>query len=76
VPGSLETLLAATGIPRFILDLRGENGHSTWFKKPVGFRSIGSVWVRCSYFPTIVGEEYDGLIWLNPTSPSVLLPFD
>jgi erythromycin esterase len=76
VPGSLETLLEATGIPRFLLDLRGENGHSTWFKKPVGLRSIGSITVRCSYVPTVVGEEYDGLIWLNPTSPSVRLPFD
>lgn len=76
VPGSLETLLEATGISRFILDLRGENGHATWFKSPVLFRSIGAVRTRCSFSPTEVGEHYDGLIWLNPTSPSALLPFD
>jgi erythromycin esterase len=76
VPGSLESFLGAADIPRFILDLRHGNAPHIWFDKPRNFRSIGSVTVRCSFTPKVAADLFDGLIWINPTNPSQLLPFD
>ena len=79
IPGSLESFLGAAGIPRYILDLRyldEEEAPWIWFGKPRKFRLIGSTNISCSYTPVVAADEYDGLIWLNPSSPSQLLPFD
>lgn len=77
VTGSLESLLGAPGIPRYILDLRNldEDAPTSWFHKPRLLRSIGALAQGCFYGPSVVGQEYDGLIWINPTTPSTLLPF-
>ncbi|HKV10767.1 MAG TPA: erythromycin esterase family protein [Thermoanaerobaculia bacterium] len=77
-PGALEAFLEAAALPRFILDLNhlGEDAPGNWLKKRHGFRSTGAVAFKCPFYPTIATEEYDGLIWINPTNPSVLLPFD
>jgi erythromycin esterase len=76
VPGSLESLLSATGLPRFLLDLRHGNAPHVWFDKPRFFRNIGAIATHCAFSPTVAAEAYDGLVWIDPTSPSVLLPFD
>ena len=78
VPGSLESLFDATGMPRFILDLRHtrEEAPGLWFQKPRLVQSHGSVAFHCAFFPSVAAEEYDGLIWIDPMTPSVLLPFD
>ncbi len=76
VPGSLETFLGAAGIPRFILDLRPGHLPGKWFDEPRNFRSIGSAAVRCAFYPIVAADHYDGLIWIDPTNPSQLLPFD
>jgi hypothetical protein len=77
VQGSLETLFEATRLPRFILDIRNPGGGEpgTWLNKPQNFRGIGAVAIRCSFYRTVASQLYDGLIWINPTSPSTLLPF-
>jgi erythromycin esterase len=77
-PGTLETFLGSAGLSRFILDLNnlGEDAPGNWLKKRRGMRSIGALALKCSFFPTVAAEEYDGLIWINPTNPSVRLPFD
>ena len=77
-PGTLETFLGSAGLPRFILDLNnlGEDAPGNWLKKRRGMRSIGALAFKCSFFPAVAAEEYDGLIWINPANPSVLLPFD
>lgn len=76
VPGSLESFLGAAGLPRFILDLRGGTAPEIWFGKPRAHRNIGAVATRCAWAPAVAAEEYDGLVWVDPTNPSVLLPFD
>jgi erythromycin esterase len=76
VKGSLETLFQATGMPRFILDLRRNSGLAKWFREPRLMQSHGAVAYQCAFYPTVVSEDYDGLIWIDPTSPSELLPFD
>ncbi len=78
VQGSLETLFDATGMPRFILDLRhtGEEAPGLWFRQPRLVQSHGSLALHCAFSPSVAAEDYDGLIWINPMTPSVLLPFD
>jgi erythromycin esterase len=78
VQGSLETLLEGPGIPRYILDLRHADADAPdlWFRQTRLLQAPGSVHLRCSFYPTIAAEDYDGLIWISPMTPSVLLPFD
>jgi erythromycin esterase len=75
--GSLETFLQAPGIPRFILDLRNlnEDAPMIWLRKPRPLRSIGAVAQRCSFGINPTMDEYDGLIWIETSTPSTLLPF-
>ncbi|HEX6864739.1 MAG TPA: erythromycin esterase family protein, partial [Thermoanaerobaculia bacterium] len=78
-PDTLETFLGAAGIPRYILDLRGmgEDAPGSWLKRSHRMKAIGALAVRCEGFvPTTAADEYDGLIWIESTSPSVRLPFD
>jgi erythromycin esterase len=77
--GSVEAYLRSARMPRFVLDLRGipDNAPSaSWLRQPRNFRSIGSRVLRCASSPRVVSNDYDGLIWIERTSPSVLLPFD
>lgn len=76
VPGSLESLLSAAGMPRYILDLRHVDEPEVWFAKPRPFRDHGALARRCDHVSTVAAEQYDGLIWIDPTTPSILLPFD
>lgn len=74
--GSLETFLQAPGIPRFILDLRNldEDAPMIWLQKPRPLRSIGAAAQRCSFGINPTMDEYDGLIWIETSTPSRLLP--
>lgn len=78
-PGSVEAYLSSARIPRFVLDLRripAGAPSATWLRQPRGFRFLGSRALRCAAVPTVVANDYDALIWIDRTSPSVLLPFD
>jgi erythromycin esterase len=78
VKGSLETLLQAPGMPRYILDLRHADNDELdlWFRQPRLLQTPGSVHLRCAFYPTVAAQDYDGLIWISPMTQSVLLPFD
>ncbi|MFL6195859.1 MAG: erythromycin esterase family protein [Thermoanaerobaculia bacterium] len=73
---SVESFLASPGIPRFILDLRRvpAGGAGAWLRKPKQFRAIGALVARCGMYPHVVTNYFDGLIWIDRTTPSVLLP--
>ncbi|HEX2225485.1 MAG TPA: erythromycin esterase family protein [Thermoanaerobaculia bacterium] len=85
-PDGVEALLAATGIPRFIVDLRslgadngvggGQGDPSRWFHEQRFLRMHGAAASRCALRPVVAADYYDGLIWFEQTSPSVLLPVD
>ncbi|HEX2223479.1 MAG TPA: erythromycin esterase family protein [Thermoanaerobaculia bacterium] len=77
-PNSLESLLADTGIPRFIVDLGslGADGPARWFHETRRMREHGATAHRCSLWPTVAALEYDGLIWFDQTTPSVRLSLD
>jgi erythromycin esterase-like protein len=74
-PGSVESLFHATGLPRFILDLRQAPAGSpaaAWFGTPRPFRSIGTM-AMDGFFPSPVSARYDGLIYFETTTASTLL---
>lgn len=77
-PSSVEGLLAATGIPRFFVDLRslGDNGPARWFHEERLMRSLGTPVIRCGFFPVVAASDFDGLIYIERSTPSVLLPFN
>ena len=74
IPDSVEGYLKSAGMPRFIVDLRNvPSGPDYWLERVKNFRNIGAVATRCAFRPTNVSSSYDGLIWMDETSPSVLL---
>ncbi|HEX9943884.1 MAG TPA: erythromycin esterase family protein [Thermoanaerobaculia bacterium] len=74
-PDAVETYLNAAGIPRFIVDLRRvpASGPPTWLEQSRPFRCLGALAARCASAPTVAADEFDGLIWIQQTNPSVLL---
>ena len=60
-----------------MVDLRNIPGNAPsapWLKKERPFRLIGALATRCAFGPAVVAEEYDAMIWIERTNPSVLLP--
>ncbi|HEX6903722.1 MAG TPA: erythromycin esterase family protein [Thermoanaerobaculia bacterium] len=76
VASSVESLFRATGLPRFILDLRNlpaDSPAAPWLAQSRPFRSIGAMAVQCAFTPTAVASDYDGVIYIDKTMASVLL---
>jgi erythromycin esterase len=78
---SYEHTLGALGMPQFFLDLRNIRAGSAaadWLVGPHLCRSIGAVYAAAhpeNYFDDIsLPEEYDVIIHLQDTTPSMLLP--
>ena len=78
VPGSLEILLRATDMPRFVIDLRDPDAQAPglWFRQSRLLKALGAGKERCGFLPVVAAGSYDGLIWIDQTNPSTLLPFD
>ena len=73
-PGSLEWACHATGIPRFILDLRSAAADPTalaWLAQPLLMRSYA---FQAIPEPLPLGQYYDALIFIDQTTPSQSLP--
>jgi erythromycin esterase len=69
--GSVEWNCHETGLPRFILDLRGaKDSPGSWLAKPQLFRSIGALAMDQQFYPTTVADDYDLLIYFDRTTPS------
>ncbi len=74
--GSVELVFQRTGLPRFILDLHIIEASSTtsgWLHSRRLFRSIGSAAIDNPFYPVVLCQEYDALIWIARTTNSVLL---
>jgi erythromycin esterase len=72
-PGSLEWLLHETGQPRLALDLRHASDdapESSWLRRPHNFRSIGALAMDRQFFPTVVPDLYDVLLYFDQTKAS------
>jgi erythromycin esterase-like protein len=72
-PGSLEWRLHEAGLPRSILDLRRASKavpESAWLRRPHELRSIGAVAIDRQFFPIVVPDAYDMLIYFDQTHAS------
>ncbi len=74
-PGSVEWALHKTGMKRMILDLRkvSDSPDSKWLEQTLYFREIGAHAMDNGFFPTIITDDFDVLIFFDKTTPSHLL---
>jgi erythromycin esterase len=74
-PGSIEQILHNTAIEEMLIDLRNaNNSHKTdWLSKKLEFRSIGAKAMDYAFYPTVITNEFDVLIYFDKTTPSKLL---
>ena len=73
-PGSVEWAFQQTGRPRLMLDLRQArkgSPESGWLHEEMDHRSIGAMAMDEAFFPGVVSEKYDVLIYLQDSTPSV-----
>ena len=70
-PGSLESRLHRTGLPRLILDLRKASrdaAESSWLRRPHAFRSIGALAMDQHQFSAlVVPDAFDVLVYFDQT---------
>ena len=69
-PGSLEAAAHATGVPRFLLDLRAAPATpavETRLRSGMTMRSIGARAMDAQFHPTPVLDCYDVLAWVDST---------
>ncbi|MCG3137286.1 MAG: hypothetical protein HJJLKODD_01129 [Phycisphaerae bacterium] len=74
--GTIELFLQSTGLPLLLLDLRqAEAGSATsgWLRQEMDMRSIGALAQEMQFFPVVVTDLYDLLIYLDQTTPTELL---
>lgn len=75
-PGSFEQVFLATGLPRFVLDLRravpGSTGSGFVFEER-RFRSIGAVAADEQFHPLRLRESFDAVVWIEKTTAAVPL---
>jgi erythromycin esterase-like protein len=72
-PESLEQYLHETGLPRLVLDLRKvsqDAPQSSWARRPHDLRSIGALAMERQFFPVVVPDVYDALIYFDKIKAS------
>ena len=76
LPGSVESVLRATGIPRLALDLRlaANSPDARWLAEPHDFRSIGSMALDRAFTPTPVARRFDVLVYFDQTTATTRMP--
>jgi len=78
-PDSFERVFQASGLPRFILDLRKaapDSPESGWLLERKRFRSIGSMEMEGSFQfrPLELRDSFDGIVWIEQTAAALPLP--
>jgi erythromycin esterase len=72
---SLESLCRATGLPRFVIDLRGaarDPAANRWFSSPRAMRSIGAMATEAQFYPADIAREYDAIVFMDETRATEL----
>lgn len=72
-PGSFEYNFSKTGLPYFFFDLKAINGNepnSKWLDKRLNQRTLGASASENQFFPTILKEKFDAVIFINSTTPA------
>jgi erythromycin esterase len=71
--GCLEHYLHETGLPRLILDLlkaARDAPESSWAHRPLNLRSVGALAMQTQFFPLVISDAYDALIYFDKTGAS------
>ena len=74
IPGSLDAVLAAAGIPLFAVDLRGapsSGAVAEWLNTPQPMRSIGAIYSESApdaYFGPVTPHSFDVILFVNRTT--------
>jgi erythromycin esterase len=74
--GSIEWAFHRTGYPRMMLDLNKASvadSSSSWLHEVHEFRNIGARAMERAFFPTLVTDLYDVLVFFDKTNPSRVL---
>jgi erythromycin esterase-like protein len=75
--GSVESFLASADIPSFVLDLRRAittSPGSSWATEQRMIRSIGAGAMDQQFFPVVVNDIFDLIVWQAATSASQPVP--
>ncbi len=71
--GSVEWFLKSSGIPNFIIDIRGalkEEPGAQWLNQELEFRSIGAMSADHAFSLRNLTKEFDAIIFFEKTTPS------
>jgi erythromycin esterase len=75
IDDSIDWCLAQTGLKSFIVDFRSDHRNAElveWLATPHPMRSIGAIYYpgieRSSFSPTTIGDEFDGLFFIDATT--------
>jgi erythromycin esterase-like protein len=72
-PGSFEAMAHASGVPRFLLDLRRArpgSGVAERLAQDLAFRSIGPGTPTREFWPSVLSQDYDVIAWVAETTAS------
>jgi erythromycin esterase len=72
-PGSFEYNFSKAGLPYFFFDLEAINNNETdskWLDKRLNQRTLGGRASDNQFFPTILKEKFDAVIFIDSTTPS------
>lgn len=74
--GSVESVLASTGMASFVIDLRkaANEPSAAWATRPSTIRSIGAGAMDQQFFPGTASELFDVLVWQAETTASRPVP--
>lgn len=77
-PGTVEHALRATGLPRFVVDLRraAAEPNGAWLAEPHPFRIIGAGMRPDAFWPKRLAPGFDALLYVDRTRASVPLPMN
>jgi erythromycin esterase-like protein len=71
VGDALETLCHATGLPRFVLNLRqagADSAAARYFAAPRQMRSVGTLATRMQFRPTDIAHDFDAIVYVDSTT--------
>jgi erythromycin esterase-like protein len=71
----LESLCHATGLPRFVLDVRRATEDAAakrWFASPRMMRTIGAMAMEVQFHPADIGKAYDAIVYVDESSATEL----
>ena len=75
-PDSIESIFAAAAAPRLVLDLRPAvkgSADSGWLRESRPNRSIGALAMEDQFFPIVLADAFDVLVYVHATGPAIQL---